>query len=592
MSEVQKNTLAEKLSRKKKRPKASQTAPAAINADFDDDGDFLPHPIRSVWHGINAFGKPSGSLVVELEPTPGVLEYEILRKSQLMLQHCDETAQIAAKYNMHAYAGRSGCRELSNSLLRNSQETCFVVERDGFTRLHLDGKVFEMLVWCNKVHWLGEAAPCRIVVLPNIESVPKRSCRLEEWQENIGFVANHNPYVLVGMSAATWALMARPFRMPTLALALIGGSGEGKTTVAQILQSMVEPAGEIESFSGTEKGVRSRLQQIHDRPACRDEMRQAENMHGLVRLIFDIGNGASRATASSQSSSVQETALHCGLILANEVPLMELLAVHRVPVHEGVAARYFELHACAPMGMFHRVPKGQAAGEFVDHVKGQCAKYYGAYWNALVTRFSKKFDQIKLSFESDFSKIEASLTDGFEIPDVVTRRMIKGLASWAFAGRVAIELGLLKVEPSAVTEALRLVIGEHLQRLKHATTPMGEQVVNEVRNLIDRNAGKFPRLAEFHSVELSGICGYRHTVKGKTGERQTLYLILPAVFDELIGQRFGREAALRHLHQSGYLVSNVDGFQRQVRIPQPAGCPEQRKRFYAIDERIRFDSAN
>ena len=116
---------------------------------------------------------------------------------------------------------------------------------------------------------------------------------------------------------------------------------------------------------------------------------------------------------------------------------------------------------------------------------------------------------------------------------------------------------------------------------------MGEQVVNEVRNLIDRNAGKFPRLAEFHSVELSGICGYRHTVKG-----QTLFLILPSVFDELVGQRFGREAALRHLHQSGYLNSNIDGSQLQVRIPQTAGGPEQRKRFYAIHGRIRFDSAN
>lgn len=587
MSVVQKNTLAEKLARKKKRPKASPTEPTAVNADFDDDGDFLPHPIRSVWHGIDTAGKPSGYLVVALEPAPGVVEHEILRKSQLIQQRYDETAQMAANYNILGSVSRSGCRELGNLLLRNSHETCFVVERDGFTRLYLNGKVFEMLVWCDKVHWLGEAAPCRIVVLPNIESVPKRSCRLEEWQENIGFVAKNNPYVLVGMSAATWALMARSLRMPTLALALIGGSGQGKTTIEQIIQSMVEPAGEIESFSGTEKGVRSRLQHIHDRPACRDEMRQAENMHGLVRLIFDIGNGASRATASLQSSSVQETALHCGLILANEVPLMELLAVHRVPVHEGVAARYFELHACAPMGMFHHVPKGQTISEFVDHIKDQCAKYYGAYWNALVTRFSKKFDQIKRSFESDFSALEASLTDGFDIPDVVTRRMIKGLATWAFAGHVAVELGLLKVDPSAVTKAFRLVIGEHLQRLKHATTPMGEQIVNEVRSLIDRNAGKFPRLADFHSVELSGICGYRHTVKG-----QTLYLILPSVFDELIGQRFGRDTAIRHLNQSGYLVSNVDGYQRQVRIPQPAGCPEQRKRFYAIHGRIRFDSAN
>ncbi len=567
-----------------------KNSPAAKSSDvfdLDDDREFLPSPINSVWSAVDAFGQPTDRAVLELEPTPGVHEYAIVRKSPLILQRYNEIAQISANYNMNDYVSRSGCRELGNILLRNSREKCFVAERDGFTRLHLDGKIFEMIVWRNKVRWLGEAAPCHIVISPSIELVPTASCGLREWQDTIGILAKTNPYVLVAMSAATFALLSRPLRVASPVLALIGGSSQGKTTIAQIIQSMVEPAQVIESFSGTEKGVRSRLQRVHDRPACRDEMRQAENMHGLVRLLFDIGNGASRATASQQCSSVQETALNCGLFLTNEVPSMELLAAHRIPTHEGIGARYFEIHACAPAGMFHHVPKSQTAGEFADYIKAQCTKYYGAYWNALVVRVSKNFDQVKQTFESTYSDIETSLTEGFEIPDAVTRRMVKGLAAWAFAGLMAIELKLLNVESSAVTKAFRLVIGEHLQRLKHASTPMGEQIVSEVRNLIDRNMGKFPRLADFHSAELSGIYGYRHIVKNKT-----LFLILPAVFDELIGQRFGRDAAIRHLDQSGYLESNVEGHQRQVRIPQSAGCPEQRKRFYAINGQLRFVSAN
>lgn len=63
MSETKKNTLTEKLARKKKRLKASSAEPTVVDINFDDDGDFLPYPLAGVWPRVDASGKPRGDLV-------------------------------------------------------------------------------------------------------------------------------------------------------------------------------------------------------------------------------------------------------------------------------------------------------------------------------------------------------------------------------------------------------------------------------------------------------------------------------------------------------------------------------------------------
>ena len=108
---------------------------------------------------------------------------------------------------------------------------------------------------------------------------------------------------------------------------------------------------------------------------------------------------------------------------------------------------------------------------------------------------------------------------------------------------------LLQVTRSEIIDAAKLVLKEHVARQKHGTTPVGEKVIQTVRNLIDRNANRFPSLSMFGRTEQSGIYGY---TKGD-GE-ESLFLFLPGVFEELVGAQFGTQMATQKLFDEGYMI--------------------------------------
>jgi hypothetical protein len=299
-----------------------------------------------------------------------------------------------------------------------------------------------------------------------------------------------------------------------------------------------------------------------------------------------VGNGANRKTSTSDQQASIAPALTCGLITSSEKALAEIVTSKRITLTEGISARYIELVIGGKQGVFHNVPESLTPKQFSDHLKTACETYYGAIWEAWISKLSKNHAKISEWLPKHLLEIEAELCHGLEIEDRVTLRMVRGLTIWVIAGYMAVQMKLLKLSRSDVMEAVKLVLREHLARQKHGTTPIGEKVIQSVRDLIDRNSNRFPSLSLFDRVEQSGIYGY---TKGHGDER--LYLFLPGVFEELIGAQFGTAMATQKLSDAGYLSANSDGFQRQVRMPDSGESKGGRKRFYAVKASIRFDHA-
>ena len=66
-------------------------------------------------------------------------------------------------------------------------------------------------------------------------------------------------------------------------------------------------------------------------------------------------------------------------------------------------------------------------------------------------------------------------------------------------------------------------------------------------------------------------------------------MFLPSVFEQQFGQKYGSEATARALKDAGYLkCTKSAGYQYQKRVPSLGGGSE-RKRFYTVLARIRFD---
>ena len=126
-------------------------------------------------------------------------------------------------------------------------------------------------------------------------------------------------------------------------------------------------------------------------------------------------------------------------------------------------------------------------------------------------------------------------------------------------------------------------MSEYVKRIRTRSTPIGDQIIERVREAIDRNLGKFPMLSDSDIVAQNGAFGYR-----KISGNGTLYLFHPSVFNDMVGEKFGERAAVSQLRKSGFLKTNKEGGQFLVRMP---GKGNLRKRFYAVKDTIRFEKA-
>lgn len=571
----------------KKKNKSDSAEPTQVFAKptkhkiRDPDSD-VPYPITAVMRAMNSHGESSEKLVVVTTTDDDRVGYFVLTEIALISGQYSELAKMVIKLNLLPYKTPKGMRELANILFQAADKLIYIAEHDGYHMVQVNAQHYEFFVWRRKLYPLGPQCPVPIVPLVDAAPMPPASGSLDDWNENVGKHIMDNPYMLVTFCAAISALLAQPFRFSRLILMLVGGSSLGKTSTQQAIRSSYERANtEIDNFAGTEKGIQALLRQDRDMPKMMEELRQAEDKDAITRLIFDLSSGASRKTSSADQKLVRSAPLTCGLVISNENTFTEMAG--RATINEGLAARFIELHANGTHGMFHQIPEGMTAGEFSDMLKTASTKFYGAFWDAWVEAISRKIEKLRSWVPDNLPKLQAELCAEININDPVTKRMVNGMAGWACAGIIALNLKLLpaKTTHATILEALRLVLREHLARQKHNTTPIGEKIISAVRDVLDRHAGRFPNFSTINSTDQMGIYGYR-----KTTQCETLYLFLPSVFEEMLGKQFGTEAALRQLKTAGYLSTDSEGHQRQFRLSKNG----PRKRFYAIKDAIRFDA--
>ena len=556
----------------------------SADCDVADTDIPLPSAIKGVYQAVNEIGQKTGRLVIESTDSSGADLLHVMDQKQLILGQYDNLAQFAVAAGLHQLQSRKGLQELFATVMQMTKPLAYLADRDGYHRVEHGGEIIEFFVWKGKIYFFSDKKPALVILLSaTITALPPSSGSLEDWKKEVGDIVVTNPYLLVVVCSAITSLLGRAFQLQMLVLMLVGGSSQGKTTAQMVGQSLIKTGKNIESFSGTTKGIQALLGKHHDSPAFMDEIRQADSPADIIKLIFEIGNGASRKTSSASQASLKTDVLSCGLILSNEISLAEIATGSRVRISEGIGARFFELQLRAPHGAFHFLPEGMTAKQLSEHLQQITARLYGIFWDALIPYVAKNAANIRLWIYKQLPVFEAELQDGLSINDPVTARLVRGMAGWALAGALAVRFKLLNTDRKTVMAAIRMVLVEHLHRNTHGSHRIAEHVISTLRNEIDRNTIKFQALATFHSSDHSGIYGYY-----RGNDKDGIYLILPSVFEQLVGEKFGVEAAARVLKDAGFLKCDPGGYQYQIRIPG-SGTNGKRKRFYAIDGAIRFD---
>lgn len=555
------------------------------NLDEEHTPSPLPKAIKAVFRVVDAQGKRTGHIAVESVNEAGETVLSQIDQKKMSNGNLEEIAALAVDSDLFPFQSRKGANELA-ALIRQPQyhQPAYIADRDGYHRVDYDGNVIEFFVWREKIHMFGdESPPIALRILLGVATYPPASGTVDQWKSEVGVHVVRNPYMLIAVLAGFAALLNQAFALPKLVLMFVGPSSQGKTTLLRVLQSLISSGKYIETCAGTTKGIELKLREHSDVPVPMDELRQADVPADLIKLVFDIENGANRKVSSGAQKVVQRGAIRAALVAANESTVAEITSGARVKVNEGMAARLLEVHIQAPHGAFHVLSDNMTAKQFAEHMKLATSRLYGAVWDSWVHSVAADANYIRNVVSKKLARFEKELTEGLTVNNPVTARLIQGMAAWCCAGALAQKFKLLDIDRKTLIDSMRLVLVEHLKRNVHGSHSVAEQVVATVRACIDQNASKFPPLAQFYSLEHSGIYGYR-VGHGEDAE----FLFLPSVFEQLVGHKYGTEAAARALSAAGFLkCTKGAGYQYQKRVPNMGG-ESVRKRFYAVFARIRF----
>jgi hypothetical protein len=471
-------------------------------------------------------------------------------------------------------------RALGRQIVAAARKPVVALRRSGYFRIAADGSNAEGFVWADCIHWAADAdKSVRAICVVDGPVLQPPSCSLNKWNSRVGILFRGQRYMIVALGAVLSALLVRALDLSKLSLFVVGESSTGKSVLQRACLSAISSGADLEGASGTVLGLQMRMAQRPDQPVFIEDTRQLDNPAGLIKLSFDIGNGASRVVGSAGQAAIVGDAAHCVLIASNERTIAEGAAGRvGVQLDAGLGARIFELLIAAKHGVFDEIGKDQAPAEFAELISGRARIHFGALWPAWVEAAATNLAQMREHRDTQLPKFRRRLEKAANVDDPVSRRMINGYAGWMLALWLAAEYDLVPLTKCEIKQAFVSVLAEQQAQRVAGRTPLDEQILDAVRHAIDRNPKSFVPWPERGRV-FNGMWGYTRAYDG-----EQYFLFLPSMLKEVV-KGFGERDVLRTLERARYLKSNKGERTLSARLQKH----DQPKRFYAISSRIRGD---
>ena len=486
-------------------------------------------------------------------------------------------AMALAEAGLYDFAERPLLVRIARKVLRQSMRSkAIAITSAGLVRISIGETVFNGYVFRGKVYWFGPRPPVKVVALDTHLDI-RNSGSFEDWVKHLGSLLVGNPYLIVGGAHSLAAAIRRAFEQEQILIGLVGPSTTGKSTSEKFWQSMLGAPSDVKTMSGTRIGILDYIASRPDLPVLFQDTRQLDSTNDFIRLIFDIAEGADRLRYGEKPRKMAAT-----VITSNECNIVDMARGKNVGFDEGLCARILEINLSRPNGAFHNLHGEDSPAAFAKRIETYMGELYGTAWPVWLAKLQENWPSV-IKYRKFMPSVKQAIlkhTTTLEI-SAIQNRLLDALAFSAWAGCLASHFGVLPIKKSDIYRAFGLVLSEQFARQAKGFTPVGEQLLKDVRGHIDENSSHFPPLTDFSEERQQKIAGYHVKIKN-----HALYLFLPSVFEKLFVQGKYGQTAYSILAQSKHLVTTVGrGHQYQVRIP---GTKKQ-KSFVAIRASIRFD---
>ncbi len=480
-------------------------------------------------------------------------------------------------------------KEIAAALRLHAQTTrTWVIERPGVQVLDGDddGTGCKVLVMHGRVYALGPGGADRVSIKLTGAAARKPEAKrdLAHFNRHLAPVFAANPRMLVVVSMALAALLARLFGRKPLCLLLVGQSSRGKSLVQSLVLDLVLGFGKVISLNATPVGLHDLLADSPDQPVFLDDVNLVHSAPALFSALMDVGNGAGRIRARSTTRERPADPVTATLIMSAERGLADTARLARQPLNAGIFARVFEM-GLGEHGIFDDLCGGADGSALAKYLQMAGPEYRGVLGSAFLERVAADWSRVKNLHERHLGQVREEIEEaaGDHELNALSGRLLDGLTFAAFAGCLATKLGVLEVQRKQVTTALGLVFGEYLERMAGAATPIAEEVIAAVRHYIQTNPARFLPIAQASQpVKANGLSGYTKVA----ADGSLLYLFFPGAFREKFEDEYGREVYTL-LKEAGFLSAQPNRHNlTTVRLPRADGDQGRREDFIAIRESI------
>ncbi len=403
---------------------------------------------------------------------------------------------------------------------------------------------------------------------------------LAQWQDEVLSPLRDNPLLILGACIGFAGPLLKPAQLESGGFHFFGASSRGKTTLAQVAASIfgcgADPAeapdrAYIQRWNTTLNGLEGLAAAHNDGLLILDEL-QTCAAQDFRKVIYNLAGGQGKVAMTPSRNLRPPRNWALLFISTGEISIEQKIKEENNRISPGQRLRMLDI----PVGENLIVnSKGARPEEFVTGLKRTCAEYFGTAGRTFISKLTEQFS----SYSDLRTTVQARLEEALNnLPSAglqpEAKRAQKRLALVQVAGELAIECGVLPIERSEVTDAVRAARDAWIDGLGHLSdAARGIEALTEF-------------LLRFHGRFKSAVYDDRNAIInesfGYVDPKERWYLMTKeALLQATKGHDVGE--VCKELFRRGYLVVN-----EAPRLTYRKHIPELnvRPRLYAIRFRL------